>query len=486
MKNRRFHSLIGLFLVFFLIQACKTTKVSQPQDSDILPTTFDDDRLDTTSNHALLNWEQFFEDEKLRDLITIALANNQDNLKTLEKIRIAQANLRVAKVGWLPEFNAIAGASRRKFGEYTMDGVGNFDSNLSDNIPEDKRIPDPYRDFIVGANFNWEIDVWGKYRNLKKAAASRYLASQEMANYVKTWLISQVAVQYYSILGLEEEIRILDENIRLQELAVGLSKDLKVSGKSNQLAVDQFEALLLNFKALVNEKQRMLRSAELQMAALLGNYQTDYERSSLEEAFVEPEILRTGLPTDLLQLRPDVRMAERELMAANADIFAARAAFFPSFNLFGMAGFNAFDFSKLFFNPASAVYQFGAGLAAPLFNRNRIRMQFEAANASQRIAWYDYEQTVLRSYIEVLDLVNQFQTLDEQVENKSNEVLVQKRSVENSNTMFTVGYANYLDVLNAQSRALQAEIELIELKTQQLQARVNLYKALGGGWTVSN
>jgi outer membrane protein TolC len=222
------------------------------------------------------------------------------------------------------------------------------------------------------------------------------------------------------------------------------------------------------------------------MSALLGSYQTDYERASLKEAFEKPGILRTGLPTDLLLLRPDVRMAERELMAANADIYAARAAFFPSVNLFGMAGFNAFDFSKLFFNPASAVYQFGAGLAAPLFNRNRIRMEFEAANANQRIAWYDYEQTVLRSYIEVLDLVNQFQTLDEQVENKSNEVLVQKRSVENSNTMFTVGYANYLDVLNAQTRALQAEIELIELKTQQLQARVDLYKALGGGWNAAN
>jgi NodT family efflux transporter outer membrane factor (OMF) lipoprotein len=429
-----------------------------------------------------LNWEQFFEDEKLKGLIATALANNQDNLKTLEKIRIAQANLRVAKVGWLPEFNAIAGASRRKFGEFTMDGVGNFDSNLSDNVPEEKKIPDPYRDFIVGANFNWEVDVWGKYKNLKKAAASRYLASQEMANYVRTWLISQVAVQYYTILGLEEEIRILEENIEVQELAVGLSKDLKVSGKSNQLAVDQFEALLLNFKALLNEKQRMRRTAELQMASLLGSYQVDYERATLAEAFAEPAILKTGLPTDLLQLRPDVRMAERELMAANADVFAARAAFFPSVNLFGMAGFNAFDFSRLFFNPASSVYQLGAGLAAPLFNRNRIRMEYEAANASQRIAWYDYEQTVLRSYIEVLDLVNQFQTLDQQVENKSNEVSVQKRSVENSNTMFTVGYANYLDVLNAQSRALQAEIELIELKIQQLQARVNLYKALGGGW----
>jgi outer membrane protein TolC len=176
-------------------------------------------------------------------------------------------------------------------------------------------------------------------------------------------------------------------------------------------------------------------------------------------------------------------MAERELIASNADVYAARAAFFPSVNLFGMAGFNAFDFSKLFFNPASMVYQLGAGLAAPVFNRNKIKMQYEAANALQKIAWYDYEQTVLKSYVEVLDLVNQFQTLDMQLENKSNEVLVQRRSVENSNIMFTVGYANYLDVLNAQSRALQAEIELVELKIEQLQTRVNLYRALGGGWS---
>jgi outer membrane protein, multidrug efflux system len=182
-------------------------------------------------------------------------------------------------------------------------------------------------------------------------------------------------------------------------------------------------------------------------------------------------------------MRPDIRMAERELMASNADVYAARAAFFPSINLFGMAGFNSFDFSKLFLNPASVVYQLGAGLSAPIFNRNRIKMNMEVANSAQRIAWYNYEQTVLKSYVEVLDLVNQFQTLDQQLENKSNEVRVQKRSVENSNTMFTVGYASYLDVLNAQSRALQAEIELIELKIQQLQTRVNLYRALGGGWS---
>ncbi|MCH6199179.1 TolC family protein [Aquiflexum sp. LQ15W] len=483
MKKSRIHLIIGLLSVFFFNPACKTLEINQPNDSRILPTAFEQQELDTAEVYTLLSWERFFEDEKLKQLITLALANNQDNLKTLQKIRLSQANLRISKVGWMPEVNAIAGGSIRKFGEFTMDGVGNFDTNLSDNTSEEQKIPDPYRDFIIGGSFSWEVDVWGKYKNLRKSASARYLASQEMAHNVQTWLISQVAVQYYLLLGLDEEILILQENIKLQELAFILSKDLKESGKSNQLAVDQFEALLLNSKALVHEKQRMRRSAELQLTTLLGTYHTEFERATMDDAFIQSKILKIGIPAELLQFRPDIRMAERELIAANADVYAARAAFFPSVNLFGMAGFNSFDFSKLFLNPASMVYQLGAGLSAPIFNRNRIKMQFEVANASQRIAWYDYEQAVLKSYVEVLDLVNQFQTLDSQLENKSNEVMVQRRSVDNSNTMFTVGYANYLDVLNAQSRALQAEIELVELKIQQLQTRVNLYRALGGGWS---
>lgn len=483
MKKSKIRSIIGLLLLVLIVPACKTFDVSQANDSQILPLAFESPDQDTTRSEALLNWEMFFEDEKLKQLIAVALANNQDNLKTLQKIRMSQANLRIAKVGWMPELNALAGGFRTKLGDFTMDGIGNIDSNLSENLTEEQRIPDPYREYIIGANFNWEVDVWGKYKNLKKAASARFLASQEMAHNVQTWLVSQVALQYYLLLGLDEEILILQENIKLQELAFILSKDLKESGKSNQLAVDQFEALLLNSNALVHEKQRMRRSAELQLTTLLGTYQTEFERATMEDAFIQSEILKTGIPAELLQLRPDIRMAERELIASNADVTAARAAFFPSVNLFGMAGFNSFDFSKLLLNPASLAFQLGAGLSAPLFNRNRIKMQFEVANASQRIAWYDYEQTVLKSYVEVLDLVNQFQTLDQQLENKSNEVRVQRRSVTNSNTMFTVGYANYLDVLNAQSRALQAEIELVELKIQQLQTRVNLYRALGGGWS---
>ncbi|WP_194974392.1 TolC family protein [Aquiflexum lacus] len=474
--------ILVLILVLLFLQGCKVSQVNLGETDLELPVAFDANNADSTISVATMHWEEFFEDEILKKLIRIALENNQDNLKTLEKIRVARANYRVAKVGWMPELNGLAGASTRRFGEFTMDGVGNTDSNLSPTVPEDKKIPDPYRDFVIGAGFNWEIDVWGKYKNMKKAASARYLASEEMANHIKTWLIAEVALGYYNLIGLDEEIRILEENIKLQESALTLSKDLKISGKENQLAVDQFEALLLNSKSLFVERQRDLRSAELFLTSLLGVYQLEHERVSLDDALDTPELVKIGLPAAMLVYRPDIRIAERELIASRADVNAARASFFPSINLFGMSGFNAFDFGKLFFNPASTVYQLGAGLSAPIFNRNQIKMAFESSNAFQQIAWLEYEQTVFKSYLEVLDLVNQFEAYQLQVQLKSFEVEVQKRSVDNSNIMFTVGYANYLEVLNAQSRALFAEIELVELKIEKLQTNVKLYKALGGGW----
>ena len=475
---------IALFVVLLaVVSSCKIGKVAFEDTTTNLPSNYLRPDQDSVQTAAVLNWEEYFEDEQLKSLIRFALENNQDNLKTLERIKIARANLRMARLSLLPNINAMAGAARTRFGEYTMDGVGNADSNLSPTVPADKKIPDPYRDFMLGADFNWEVDVWGRLRNQKKAAAQRYLASEEMANYVKTWLISEVAASYYHMVALDEELRILEENIRLQELALKLTKDLKESGKENQLAVDQFEAFMLNSKALSVAKQRELRAVELHVSALTGTYQLEHPRLKIQEIPNVMESLRLGIPSQLLLYRPDVRMAERELMATRADVMSARAAFFPSFNLYGMAGFNAFDFSRLFLNPASTVYQLGAGLVAPVFNRYQLRAAFETANATQKIAYYDYEQTVLKSYLEVLNLVNEFKTYDEQLQLKTYEVEVQKRSVDNSNTMFMVGYANYLDVLNAQTRALQAQIELIELKSQQLQSRVRLYRALGGGWT---
>ncbi|MCH7414697.1 TolC family protein [Belliella sp. R4-6] len=485
MKLFKYRFWMGIGFVFILF-SCKSTKTELVDKNVSLPNSYYGTQKineDSSSNVALLKWDSFFEDENLQKLIHIALENNQDNLKTLEKIRIARASFNIAKLGYLPEINGIAGGSTRKFGEFTMDGVGNADSNLSPTVPDNKKIPDPYRDFIVGAEFNWEIDVWGKFKNQKKAALARFMASEEMAKNVKTWLVSEIANAYYTLMGLEEQQKILEKNIAIQELAFNLTKDLKEAGRENQLALDQFEALLLNSKGQLVERNRELRSAELYLNTLLGVYDFEYSKISLEEVVLAKNIIKIGIPSQLLLYRPDIRAAEMELIASKADITAARASFFPSINLFGMAGFNAFDFGKLFFNPASTVYQLGSGLTAPIFNRNQVKMAYEIANTSQRIAYLDYEQTVFKSYLEILDLVNSIDQYSNQKNLKRNEVEVQKRSVENSNIMFSVGYANYLDVTNAQRRALEAEIELVELKVKELQTKVKLFRALGGGWS---
>lgn len=478
MKNQLFIGLIGLMIV----SSCKVADVTLPEKSTLLPDRFEDVERDTTLSMAQLNWENYFSDPNLKNLIRVALSNNQDNRMTLERIKASRAVLRSAKAGLLPTLSGNAGASQRKFGEYTMDGVGNFDTNFSENLTEDKRVPDPYPDFILGMGFGWEIDVWGKLRNQKQAAAARYFASEEMAKHVKTWLIAELASNYYQLLALDSEIEILHENIRLQELGLRLILELKEAGKSNQLAVDQFEALLLNTKAQLEAKLRQQKTTEFGLTRLAGTLEIPSERSVLDSAVERPRVREIGLPSQMLQSRPDIREAEFVLQAAKFDVGAARAAFFPSFNLFGMAGFNAFDFSKLFLAPASTMYQMGAGLTAPVFNRRQIQAAFTQAKADQQIALLDYEKRVLNAYLEVLDLVNQINTYENQLKLKQYEASVQQRSIDNSNTLFSVGYANYLEVINAQTRALESSIELAELKAARLQANVMLYRALGGGW----
>ncbi|HSJ69708.1 MAG TPA: TolC family protein [Anditalea sp.] len=470
-----------LIVTVMVFTGCKTSREYTDSNTLVLPNTYEHTN-DSLPSIAGKDWKMFFDDPYLHRLIDTALVHNQDLQKTLENIRISRARLRAAKMGQMPDISGIAGVGVRRFGDYTMDGIGNTDTNMSETLPADKRLPNPYTDLILGAEFNWELDIWGRYANQKRAAAARFLASQEMANHIKSWLLAEVAFQYYELIGLDREIEVLKANIKYQEMAFDLSKDLKNSGKENQLAVDQFEAQLLNSRALMINKRRELRTVELNISELMGIYPQEISRGNIAKADRLPEIMEIGVPADLLRYRPDVRSAERELIASRADVGAARAAFFPTLRLYGMAGFNAFDFTKLFLNPASSAYQLGAGLVAPLFNRGQIRAAYESAGASQRIAFLDYEQTVLQSYLEVLDMVNVYTTLEEQLILKEKEVEVQKRSVDNSNTMFSVGYANYLEVINSQSRALMAELEYIELKREQLQSVVSLYRSLGGGW----
>ena len=473
-------SIISCFVL--VLTGCKVQQIAQPENRLQLPEAYQGIESDSVKYSSDIYWENFFKDERLNSLINTALQNNQDNQIALTKVNASRAAMLQARQGLFPYVSLNAGASQRRFGEYTMDGVGNFDTNFSENLTEDKQIPDPYKDFFISAQFGWEIDIWGKLRNQRKAGMAMFLASEEMSRHIQTWLIAEVATNYYHLLALDQEIKTLNEYIRLQELALQLIQDLKEGGKANQLAIDQFEALSLNTKAQLQAKTRELYSAEFNLARLVGTLDYEMDRMDLDSAIVIQDQIIAGLPVDLIQKRPDLREAERLLQASNADVNAAKAAFYPSINLMGLAGFNAFDFSRLFISPASSIYQFGGGLTAPLFNRRQIRTMFETSQANQQIALLEYEKRTLNAYLEVLDLINDMNTYDQQLKTKQYEVAVLERGIENSNTLFSVGYANYLEVINAQTRTLESAIELADLKAARLQTNVQLYRALGGGW----
>jgi multidrug efflux system outer membrane protein len=477
MNYNSIYILVAIALSF----SCNTTE--QVLTKPDMPTTYVYDELKKDSvNWAMTSWESFFKDESLKELIQKGLSQNQDVLKTLYRIQISQASLRQARLGRLPELNFQAGTGVRRFGEYTMDGVGNTDSNLSPTVPEDKKIPDPYRDFMIGLDFSWEVDIWGKLKMRKRQALIRYLESEEMLRFTQTNLIAAIATNYFLIAGLEEQILILNENISVQDAAFELGKSLKDAGQDSQLSLDQFEGLLLNSKSLLLQKKRELQQAKLNLSQLTGSYSTEFPYNLLAETEMIPEVIEAGIPADLIRMRPDIRAAELNLQAQQLEIGIVRTAYFPSLNLSGLVGYNAFDFSRLFLNPASAIYHVGGGLSAPLFNRKRIEAMYQTAKAEQKIALYDFEQTVLRGYLEVMGYINDYQYLSDQIVLKTDEVTVQKRSIENASTMFKIGYADYLDVINSQSRSLEAELDYVKLRVDQLQSYVDLYKALGGGW----
>lgn len=468
---------------FFLLAAlalgsCKVT--TEQLSSDVaMPAAYTDDRQDTSSI-GLLPWNVFLEDTVLLNHVRAALNKNPELRKAALGNKLSAIELTAIRKNFLPIINAQLGGSTTRFGEYTMDGVGNDDTNRSETLPEDKHLPSPYREWFGGLTFSWELDIWRKLSNQRKAAAARYLASEEFTHAVTTWLIGAVATEYYELIGLDEEKRVLEENLKLQQLELEMVRIQKLGGNVNQLAVDQFEAQLLNTQGqLVDVEQRILQT-QARINELTGEFPKDLSRTSISD-YDTVSIVSVGNPHTLINSRPDIRQAELELVAARADVNAAKAAFYPSLGVSASAGLSSFDISKLLFS-GSFVHSLAAGISAPIFQQRQIRALYEGANTRQRIALVNYEQSMLTGFHEVFSSLNGYENLRRQIELKQEEVQVLTRAFQNSHELFKVGYATYLDVITAQRRLLEVELEVTRLRKDKLKMRATLYRALGGGW----
>lgn len=430
---------------------------------------------------AQQTWSTFFDDPFLVRLIDTALANSLDVRIAAQRIEQARAAYAYSQGYLMPQVNLAASAGVDRYGQYTMSGVGNYDTNLSDNVHGSQLAPNPTPDFFLGARSTWEIDLWGKLHNRRKAAYLRLLASQEGRHLVITSLVAEIARYYYALLALDGEQEIIQKNIELQQNAVELVRVQKLAGRVTELAVQQFTAQLLNTRSRQRRIQQQIIDTENQLNKLLGRFPQPISRGKSLQEWELPGQVLAGLPEQMLSRRPDIRQAELELQAANVDIDVARAAFLPSLNLSAYVGVNAFRASVLL-DPASLAAGILGGLTAPVFNRRFLKADYSQSVAQSREAFYRYRQTVQTGFSEVVTNLRGVENYRAVADLQAQEVDVLEQAVATSNDLFAGGYASYLEVITAQRSVLEAELALINTKQAQFLALTELYRALGGGW----
>lgn len=463
-------------LIVAMALGCKAPQVADMPASPSLPGRFA--AASDTVSVAAMPWRDFLSDPDLAALIDTALAHNQE-LKVLEQeIEIARNDIRMRKGALLPTVGVKAGAGLEKVGRYTSQGAG----DATTEILPGREMPEPLPDFGIAAQAHWEADIWKKLRNSKKAAFDRYLATQEGRNFAVTHLIAEIAEAYYELLALDNQLAIVQQNIALQQNGLEIVKVQKQAARATELAVQKFTAEVRSSQSLEFALRQRIRETENRIHFLLGRYPEPIVRHA--DDFISRSIqpLKAGIPSQLLANRPDIRQAELQLAAAKLDVKAARAEFYPSLDISASLGLQAFQPRYLFRVPESLLYSLSGDLLAPLINRNAIKAEYANANARQLQALFDYEKTVLGAFLDVSNRLSQLDNLDKSYGLKVEQVAALNTSVEVASDLFRSARADYLEVLLTQRDALEAKLELVATKKEQLTAAVQLYRDLGGGW----
>jgi NodT family efflux transporter outer membrane factor (OMF) lipoprotein len=480
MKILRSYYSIVILLVSLLYIGCKAPIVMEATDTSKLPVNYTNNKVSSKDsiNTANINWKEFFTDKYLVALIDTAVKNNYDVLTTLQEIEVANNKVKQKNGLLLPNFALGTNLGVSKVGRYTSNGAG----DASADITPGQLVPENLPNIALGFETSWEADIWAKLRNAKKASFTRYLETVEGKNLVTTSLIAEVASSYYELLSLDNQLSIIEETITIQKNALEIVKIQKEAAVVTELAVKQFEAQLFNSQALAFGVQQKISESENKINFLLARYPQKIERDKLAFTSLIPKFMQVGIPSDLLKNRPDIKQAELELFATKCDVQVAKAEFYPSLNITGGMGFQAFKASYLFTTPQSLMYSLAGDLVMPIINRAGIKAEFNNANAYQVEALYNYQKAILNGYVEVVNEFSNIKNLEKTYQLKAQEVGALNSSVELSNELFKSARANYLEVLMAQKEALSAKLELVESKKNQLMANANMYKVLGGGW----
>ena len=414
-----------------------------------------------TSSMANLHWTEIFSDTLLQNLIQEGISQNLNLKIAYSRIQQSQAYFEQSRLAFLPNLSADA---------TTLNGKLSSNSTTSTNTHR----------YQVGVNASWEADLWGKYKSSKRAMLASLLQSEAYSRAVQTDLVAGIANYYYTLLGLDHELKITEQSVKNWIATVDMMKDLKTADVVTEAAVVQSEASRYAVDVTIPDLKQSIRQTENALSILLGRVPGPINRGVLFEQ--KPgTLLHTGVPAQLLSNRPDVQEAELNFRYNFELTNVARTYFYPSLIISASGGFSGLSISNLF-SPTSLVGSIAGGLTQPIFNQGINRARLKVAEAGQQQALLSFQNILLTAGQQVSDDMSAYQSTLEKTNLRDSQIVNLQKAVEYTQLLVRYSSANYTEVLTAQQSLLSAQLNQVNDRLQQLQAIVNLYRDLGGGW----
>jgi outer membrane protein, multidrug efflux system len=416
-----------------------------------------------------LKWFEVFKDERLQELIRTALVANYDLREAVARVNAARANLGITRADQFPNITASADLTTVRNsagGSFPIPGGVNLDRTFGG---------------VVLNLLSFELDLWGRLRRATEAARANLLATEESRKAVITTLVGDVATAYFDLLELDTELEIAKRTLATRQESLRLINVRQQGGVATLLDVRQAEQLVYAAAQTIPDIERLIEQRENQISLLLAKNPGEVTRGRRLTEQEQPPSVPPGLPSSLLERRPDIRAAEQNLIAANAIIGVAKAAYFPRISLTGFLGFESNQLSSLFTGP-TRVWQFVPQVAQPIFTAGRIKSNVRLAEAQQQIALVQYEKTIQTAFREVSDALVEYRKVKEiRSQQESLVTTLQDRS-RLAYLRYQGGVDTQLNALDADRDLFTAELSLTLTRRNELLALVQLYKALGGGW----
>lgn len=452
---RKYIIAIGVLLFF---SSCKIGKEYTRLKLD-MPDNYSEYLGDTTCI-ADMKWWDVYADTNLQNLINSTLENNKDMKIAISRVKEMATKKQIDFANYFPQINGSA---------YAQNEGLNYGGDSYNNDFE----------FGVKANIAWELDLWGNIRWANEKSIAEYLSTLEGQRALMMSLVAEVAENYFDLVALDNELRIVKQTLIAREEGVRLAKIRFEGGLTSETSYQQAQLEYAITAAMIPDLEKKIAIKENKILNLAGTYPLEVQRSAIQNNLSLPDSIPLGLPSDLLERRPDVRMAEQKLIAANASVGLSYTNMFPRIVLNPVVGLETDEFATILSSP---MFFIGANLMSPLFNMNKNRNKYKAEQYVYEQECYRYEKVVISAFYDVMNAMIEFNKIKEIYQTRLMVEQSAKVTMELAQLQYINGVIGYLDVLDAQRNYFNAQISLSNAYHDKQVTMVKLYKALGGGW----